>query len=78
VEKFTGDTTLTRAIEFGRFGYFYTIYEDKLSFSEAVRRQGRKDFNSTLSDVQNLKDRAPRLRAIIALCQAVLSGPDQR
>lgn len=78
VEKFTGDTTVTRVIELADFGYVYTMYDDKLSFSEAVRRQGRKDFNSTLSDVQNLKGRVPRLRAIIALCQAVLSGPNQR
>ena len=78
VEKFTGDTTVTRVIELADFGYVYTMYDDKLSFSEAVRRQGRKDFNSTLSDVQNLKSRVPRLRAIIALCQAVLSSPSQR
>lgn len=77
VEKFTGDTTLSRVIEVGDFGYYYAMYDGKLSFSEAVRRLGQKDFNSTLSDVQNLKNRVARLRAIIDLCQTALSGPER-
>ena len=42
--------------------------------SEAVRQQGRKDFYTALRDVQNLKNRVARLRAIIDLCRAVISS----
>ncbi len=73
--EFTGDAPVNRSIEFGGFWYAFDLYDDKLTFSEAVRRQGRKDIYTALSDVQNLKNRVARLKAIIELCRAALSRP---
>lgn len=75
LEKFEGDAPVNRAIEFGGFWYVFDLYDDKLTFPEAVRRQGQKDFYTALSDVQNLKNRVARLTAIIELCRAALSRP---
>lgn len=73
VEGFTGETAINRNIQIGGFGFFYYMYDEKFTFTEAIKQQGRKDFNSILVDVQNLKSRVPRLKAILALCSAVIS-----
>lgn len=73
VERFAGDARLSRVIEIGGFGFVYYLYYDKLTLQELLSRLGRKSFVSTMSDVQSLKSRVPRIRATIDLCGAVLS-----
>lgn len=73
VEKFAGDARLSRVIEIGGFGFVYYLYDDKLTLQELLGRLGRKSFVSTMTDVQSLKSRVPRIRATIDLCAAILS-----
>ena len=72
VDSFTGDTRLTRTIEIGGFWYLYYMYYDKLTLNEVIARLGKKNFTSTLADLQSFEGRVPRLKAVIALCSAVL------
>jgi hypothetical protein len=71
--SFAGDTRISRAIKIGGFGFFYYMYYDRLTFEEVIGRLGKKDFTATLADLQGLKNRPARLRAIISLCAAAIS-----
>lgn len=72
VESFKGDVRLTRIIEIGGFGYVYYLYYDNLRLEEVIRQLGKKNFLSIMADVQLLKNRIARLKAVIALCSTVI------
>lgn len=73
VEGFTGDVALNRSLQIGDFSFAYSFYDGDFAFTEVIGRQGRKNFYPTLQEVQSLKGRIPRLKAIIAICGAVLT-----
>ena len=70
---FNGDMSVDRLFEIKGFSFVYRMYDKKFTFTEVILRQGAIDFNLTLSDVRNIKSRAPRLKAMITLCSTVLS-----
>jgi hypothetical protein len=72
-EGFIGETAVTRSLMVGNFGFFYRMYDTSLTFTHMLKQQGRKNFNSTLTDVLSVKSRVARLKALIALCGGVLS-----
>jgi hypothetical protein len=74
VDNFTGETGVSRVIDMDGFYFGYSLYrEDEFTFTEAINRLGRANFNEALQEVQGLKSRLARLRAVVALCNGVLS-----
>ena len=71
-EGFTGDNKVSRQLEVGDFGFFYEMFNDRLSLSETLTRLAFSDFYGTLSTVRELQNRVFRLRAVISLCGGVL------
>lgn len=74
VETFAGDIRINRTLNIGGFSFFYPLYSNEFSLAGVVSRLGRINFNGTQFDVQLLKSRVARLRAIVALCTAVLTN----
>jgi hypothetical protein len=72
-EGYTGDSKVTRQLEVGDFGFFYEMFNDKLNLSQTLSRLAFSDFYGTLSTVRELQNRAFRLRAVISLCDGVLT-----
>ncbi|HEX8283141.1 MAG TPA: hypothetical protein VF588_07290 [Pyrinomonadaceae bacterium] len=73
IKGFTGESAITRGADVGGFFFAYEFYGGEFSFLKVVARQGRESFQPTLSAVQGLKERAPRLKAVVAACGAVMS-----
>jgi hypothetical protein len=75
IEDFTGEVEVTRVVDMDGFYFGYTLYRDgEFTFTGAINQLGRADFNEALQGVQGLKSRLARLRAVVALCDGVLSG----
>lgn len=73
IAGFTGDTALPRSVDIAGFYFDYSLYVQEFTFSEAIDRLGLADFNETLFVIRGLKDNLVRLKAIVAICNAVLS-----
>lgn len=70
---FSGDTYIARNLDIAGFYFDYSMYVQEFTFSEAINRLGLADFNETLFVIQELKDDLVRLKATVAICNAVLS-----
>jgi len=70
---FTGDTYIARNLDIAGFYFDYSMYVQEFTLSEAINRLGLADFNETLFVIQELKDDLVRLKATVAICNAVLS-----
>ena len=57
-----------------RFSYFYEMFDDGRSLSRVLNRLASSDFGGTLSTIRELQNPALRLRALISLCDEVLTG----
>lgn len=76
VSGFDGRTTVTRNLQVGDFAFADELYPNEFSFMTLVGALGRNSFQQTLQEVQGLKERLPRLKAIITASGAVLTpGP---
>jgi len=72
VDGFTGDEKIVRSFKFDGYSYFYQMYGDGLTTGDVFRQQGSYDFNGTLLNVREIKNRLFRLKATVALCRGVL------
>lgn len=73
VNDFAGDTYVGRNLDIGGFKFFYSMYEDTFTFNDAIYRMGNNNFDATLQDIRTIKNRFPRLKATVALCNGILS-----
>ena len=71
-EEFVGDSSITNVLEIGGFYFDYSLYSDGLTVFDLIKRLGPVSFYGTLQDIRSLKNRVLRLRAIIALCSAII------
>jgi hypothetical protein len=73
VDGFAGDIAITRNLRVGDFVFTYSFYDGEFAFTRVISKQARENFYLTLQEVQSLKSRLPRLKAVIAVCRAVLT-----
>lgn len=73
LDKWDGNSSVSRMITLGGFGFAYQLYNNGVSLPHLVSRLGAKNFEETLMTVQALKNGVPRLKSLIALCDMVLA-----
>lgn len=74
LEGFTGDVGITRVLNINGFYVDYSMYVDDFTFLDFINQAGPNNFNATLLDIREIKKPLPRLRAVVALCNGVLSS----
>ncbi len=73
-DTFPSATSLTRTLKVGDHFFSYSFYDQKLSLSELIFQQAKKNFFETSFLVDSLKSPLARFRAGLTLCKAGLES----
>lgn len=72
LQDFAGDVSISNVLDIGGFYFDYSIFSNGLTMFDLINRLAPVSYYGTLQDVRSLKDHTLRLRAIMALCRAIL------
>ncbi len=75
LEEFGRNPAIRRGLNIGGFLFDYSMYGAEFTFTEGIKTLAAKDFDGTLSQIQVLKSRVPRLSATVLICATVLAKP---
>jgi tetratricopeptide (TPR) repeat protein len=72
LDKFNGDTSLTRNLMINGKTYFSILYRKDLSLSNGLAHLAKGDFSEALVIAKEIEDKTFRAKAVVTLCESVM------